>query len=90
MVLPPPGFEFAEQSFAVRTRHRPEDMHVNGDILQRLLDRGSADRLRQLLTLEAQRADDPMSMWIKDNLETMLSEVDTLIEEIRAVSDRWF
>jgi hypothetical protein len=97
--LPPLGFEHFPSSSSspadaqqVRrtTRHRPADMHVNGDFLQRLLERGGAELLDRILELEAAKDTDAVSDWVRENLEAHRAEVDVLIAEITAVLDRWW
>ncbi|KAI4716576.1 hypothetical protein E4T48_07247 [Aureobasidium sp. EXF-10727] len=99
VILPPLGFE--NPSDATRwsgdmvrklRRHRPGDMHVDGDILVRLLERDdSVEVLNSILDAEAKKeVHDPISSWVRDNLEAQKAEVKTLIAEARAAVDRWW
>lgn len=86
LMLPPPGFE------AVGAEHRvvkPTDMHINGDVLQRLLDKGGAALLRQMLNEETERKD-RLADWVRENIDSQLAVVDTLAEEVKQVLDRWW
>ncbi|KAG9953478.1 hypothetical protein KCU98_g17869, partial [Aureobasidium melanogenum] len=98
VVLPPPGFENpADSSRDVggnvlrHRRHRPSDMHVDGDFLVRLLEQDSVELLTSILDVEAKKkVHDPISSWVRDNLEAQKAEVETLIAEARATVDRWW
>ncbi|KAG9677522.1 hypothetical protein KCU99_g1693, partial [Aureobasidium melanogenum] len=99
VVLPPPSFENPADSgrdvggAVLRThgRHRPSDMHVDGDFLVRLLEQESVELLTSILDVEAKKkVHDPISSWVRDNLEAQKAEVETLIAEARAAVDRWW
>jgi hypothetical protein len=99
IVLPPPGFETlaitagSSSGETVRRsrRHRPSDMHVDGDFLVRLLAKDGVKQLHSILDTEAQKKiHDPISSWIRDNLEAQKAEVETLIAEATAAVDRWW
>lgn len=99
--LPPPGFETSTSitgpsngnGNAETTRrhgHRPEDMHVSGDFLKRLLEHGGAWLLARIMDAEAENANDAVAIWVRDNLAAQKAEVDSLIREIEAVVDLWW
>ncbi|KAH0268837.1 hypothetical protein KCU91_g9111, partial [Aureobasidium melanogenum] len=96
VVLPPPGFEAPnddDRDVGVlrRRRHRPSDMHVDGDFLVRLLEHDSVQLLNSILDVEAKKkVHDPISSWVRDNLEAQKAEVERLITEARAAVDRWW
>ena len=85
--LPPPGFE-SNGTAAPRLR-KPEEMHVNGDILQRLLDRGGVSLLQQIMMEETARKD-RLGDWMTENLESQKALASSLIELIGQVLDRWW
>lgn len=94
VVLPPPGFETPNDGdigVLRRRRHRPSDMHVDGDFLVRLLEHDSVQLLNSILDVEAnKKVHDPISSWVRDNLEAQKAEVERLIAEARAAVDRWW
>lgn len=85
-VLPPLGF--GDENRGGR-RILPEEMHIDGDILLRLLHRGGADILRQMLQEEATRRD-RLADWVRANLESQLGMVEALIQEVKRTLDRWY
>jgi hypothetical protein len=99
VVLPPPGFETpsghagpSNGEVVRRSRgHRPSDMHVDGDFLVRLLAKDGVKLLNSILDTEAQKTiHDPISSWVRDNLEAQKAEVENLIAEATAAVDRWW
>jgi hypothetical protein len=99
VVLPPHGFETSSDSIPTTSenmtrrsrRHRPSDMHVNGDFLVRLLAEDGVALLNSILDTEAEKeVHDPISSWIRDNLEAQKAEVESLIAEATAAVDRWW
>lgn len=69
--------------------YKATDMHINGDVLKRLLDQGAEDRLRQMLHAETERKD-AVADWVREHVERELEAVDRVVEELRKVLDRWF
>ena len=67
---------------------RAEDQHIDGDILARILERGGAEALKQLLTQTAER-EDRVGEWIREHLDEELEAVEDMIEVLRNVLDRW-
>ncbi|KEQ83908.1 hypothetical protein M438DRAFT_406023 [Aureobasidium pullulans EXF-150] len=98
VMLPPAGFDNSTTSEAGANgelvkrskKHRPSDMHVDGDFLVRLLEQDGAELLTSIMELEATQANDPISIWMRDNLEAQKREVDALIAEAAAAVDRWW
>jgi hypothetical protein len=99
VVLPPHGFETSSDSIPTTSenmtrrsrRHRPSDMHVNGDFLVRLLAEDGVALLNSILDTEAEKeVHDPISSWVRDNLEAQKAEVESLIAEATAAVDRWW
>ena len=91
VVLPPPGFERPSDIARRPKRHRPSDMHVNGDFLVRLLAKDGVQLLNEILDTEATKEiHDPISSWVRDNLEAQKAEVEDLITEATAAVDRWW
>ena len=70
------------------TNSRPQDMHVNGDILARLVEHKGAETLRQLIN-EAAIRDDRVGEWMREHLESELAAVDEMIELLIPLLDRW-
>ena len=65
-------------------RFRAEDMHVDGDVLQRLLDRGGESLLREILKEEAESGiGDRVAVFIEENLERELRSVRDVILHVR-------
>jgi len=87
--LPPLGFDDGAELAVGRVAVRPEEMHVNGDILQRLMERGGAACLRQMMENEAE-GKDRLGDWMEENLEAQLNLVETLTKEVKSVLDRWW
>ena len=72
------GYEYAGPRF------RAEDMHVDGDVLQRLLDRGGESLLREILREEAKSGiGDRVAVYIEENLERELGCVRDAILHVR-------
>ena len=91
VVLPPPGFETSSDITRRPKRHRPSDMHVNGDFLVRLLAKDGVQLLNSILDTEATKEiHDPISSWVRDNLAAQKAEVENLIAEATAAVDRWW
>jgi len=91
VVLPPPGFETSSDITRRPRRHRPSDMHVNGDFLVRLLAKDGVQLLNSILDTEATKEiHDPISSWVRDNLAAQKAEVENLIAEATAAVDRWW
>lgn len=65
-------------------------MHVNADILKRLVDRGGEQLLVQILEAEAKRANDLVSEWVKDHLEDLMGEVEGLVFQAEELVGRWW
>lgn len=86
LVVPPLGFG-DERSDARRVR--PEDMHIDGDVLLRLLQRGGAELLKQMMLEETGRKD-RVAEWVRQNLDSQLCMAEELIEEVRKTLDRWY
>ncbi|GAB7337303.1 hypothetical protein MBLNU457_g2664t1 [Dothideomycetes sp. NU457] len=65
------------------TRFRPEDMHIDGDVLQRLLDRGGEGLLREILDEEAEnQRGDRVADYVRDNRERELESVKDVITQV--------
>ena len=99
VVLPPHGFgtssdiagPTSENMMRRSRRYRPSDMHVNGDFLVRLLAEDGVALLNSILDTEAEKeVHDPISSWVRDNLEAQKAEVENLIAEATAAVDRWW
>lgn len=88
LVLPPPGFE-ANAEAVGQMMIDPADMHINGDILQRLMHKGGAACLIQLLETELGRKD-RLADWVRENYDDQLAMVETLAEEAKMALDRWW
>lgn len=74
----------APQDRQVGTRFRPEDMHVDGDILQRLLDRGGESLLREILEEEAESGHgDRVAEYVRDNRERELACVKDVMAQVK-------
>ena len=67
---------------------RPLDMHIDGDILARLLECEGAGTLRRLIRQAAER-DDGVGEWIREHLESELAAVEGMIEILIPLLDRW-
>ena len=72
------------------TRHlRPEhDMHIDGDVLARLLKRGGAETLREVIREMAVRQD-RVGQWIAAHLEDEIEAVEGVVEEMRVLLESW-
>ncbi|KAK5116564.1 hypothetical protein LTR85_009189 [Meristemomyces frigidus] len=66
----------------------PEDMHIDGDVLARVLKRGGAGMLRQIIEQAAER-DDRVGEWVRQHLDAELAVVDEMVEMLRVAIDRW-
>ncbi|KAL1305304.1 hypothetical protein AAFC00_002207 [Neodothiora populina] len=89
LILPPRGFDLESVTTERSSPVKPADMHIDGDVLQRLLDRGGVALLRQMLEDEAKRKD-RIGDWVRENLDAQLEMTGTVVEDIRAVLDRWW
>lgn len=95
VVLPPRGFEHesvpGEESagYYYAGDGALDDMHINGDILQRLVDRGGSAMLIGILTDEAERKD-RIGDWVRENMEEQCALAEKIMEEVTAVLDRWW
>lgn len=68
---------------------RPEqDMHIDGDVLGRLLEKGRAEALRKVIQEQALRQD-RVGTWLTENLEDELEAVEDVIEEVEALLGAW-
>jgi len=68
---------------------RPEhDMHIDGDVLVRLLEKGGTERLKEVVREQAQRQD-RIGEWLTDNLEDELEAVEGVIEEVELLLGSW-
>jgi len=66
-------------------------MQVDGDFLVRLLEHDGVRQLNLILDTEANKEiHDPISSWVRDNLEAQKAEVEALIAEATAAVDRWW
>lgn len=86
LALPPLGFADGDGEQRLT---KPTDMHINGDILQRLMDRGGAALLHQMLEEEAERKDG-LGDWVRENLDSQLAMVEALAGEVSQTLDRWW
>lgn len=69
-------------------RLQPSDMHINGDIIARLLDWGGVKMLQQIM-IEQSKKDDQIGTWLRQHLDEEMQQIDDVIEEIRTVLDAW-
>ncbi|GAB7348970.1 hypothetical protein MBLNU459_g7953t1 [Dothideomycetes sp. NU459] len=89
LMLPPLGFGYeATQTPRLGPEALAAQMHVDGDILQRLLLRGGVDLLKQMLEEEATRKD-RLADWMRANLEKQMTMVEMMIAEVKSTIDRW-
>jgi len=73
----------ASENRQLGTRFRPEDMHIDGDILQRFLDRGGEGLLRVILEEEAENQHgDRVANYVKENRERELECVEDVFTEV--------
>lgn len=64
------------------------DMHVDGDVLARLLERGGAEALRRVLA-EAARRPDRVGAWVRTHLDEEMAAVEGVVAELRILLDAW-
>lgn len=89
VVLPPRGFEGLAGGAVRAVVTDPEDMHVDGDVLQRLLIKGGAPFLVKMLELERAKKD-RIGSWVRRNFDAQVAMVEPLMEEVKLVLDRWW
>ncbi|RMY66204.1 hypothetical protein D0864_11895 [Hortaea werneckii] len=83
------GYHGEEIMLRARAPHSAAgDMHINGDVLARLLEKGGEGLLREILSKMA-RKDDRVGAWVKANLEAELAAVDDVMVLVRKILDRW-
>lgn len=83
---------FAEYEGELRTNASavpPEKMHIDGDILQRLIDRGG-ERLLGILLREEARRSDKVGLFVARHLQTELDAVPGVIDVIERALDQWW
>jgi len=61
---------------------RERDMHIDGDVLARLLQRDGAEKLRRVIQ-HLSTKDDNSGMWMKAHIEQELGAVDGLLAALR-------
>ena len=64
------------------------DLHVDGDVLARMLEPGGVQRLSDALENLAER-DDRVGDWVEEHLERELGLVEGMVEEVRALLGMW-
>ncbi|QIX00404.1 hypothetical protein AMS68_005921 [Peltaster fructicola] len=65
------------------------DMHIDGDVLARLLDRGGALALRGMIEKVAKRQDH-VGEWVRSHLELELAAVESCVAEASILLNSWF
>lgn len=77
-------------TIATRTaRTEAETMHIDGDVLGRLLQAGGAEMLRTSMRDLVKRREDRAGAWLAAHLEEELAAVDGMVEIVRRLADRW-
>jgi len=64
------------------------DLHVDGDVLARVLEPGGVQKLSDALENLAER-DDRVGDWVEEHLERELGLVEGMVEEVRALLGMW-
>ncbi|TKA24858.1 hypothetical protein B0A50_06587 [Salinomyces thailandicus] len=78
----------AEEIMLYTLSEGAEDMHIDGDVLARVLEKGGDEVLRRVLVAVAER-DDRVGVWVQAHLREELEAVEGVVGVLRVVLDRW-
>lgn len=79
----------AQNEIVLRTQSsRPLDMHIDGDVLARILEHDGAQTLRQLIRETANRAD-RVGAWVREHLDEELGAVDDMMDILKRLLEGW-
>ncbi|KAF2207618.1 hypothetical protein CERZMDRAFT_102299 [Cercospora zeae-maydis SCOH1-5] len=80
------GSEVADMML-LTTNSRLDDMHVDGDVLNRVLDEGGVGEVRSLMQMLAEEKVN-VGSWMAEHLEEELAALDGIVELVRSI-DAW-
>ncbi|USW53345.1 Putative galactose oxidase/kelch, beta-propeller [Septoria linicola] len=69
------------------TNSRLNDMHIDGDVLSRVLQNGGVDEIKRLMQMLAEE-DANVGSWMTEHIEEELEALETVVEMVRKI-DAW-